>query len=201
MSSPGYGSIGNNGSGSNNNHNRDNSLHKRSSFFGGHKPSLEDSRPSTSNTAAGTEDYFQTGLGGGEGATTTGAAVDEKTQRNTTHDPNDNDGIKKEENDMHHHGHQHEPGESCSVPHMMQSMLSDQQHDIVETVVIKVRDSADVTQKVKRSSLSIFHSLLPCSYYLPDICLQMDGRRYLHQTHFVFVYRRYFTFGTSGNCL
>jgi len=175
MSSTGYGSIGNNGSGSNNNDNssRDNNLHKRSSFFGGFKPSLEDSRPSTSSVVASTtgpEDYFQTGLGGGEGGDRSSASVvDEKTQRNTTHDSNDQDRIKKE-HDMHHQGHQHGPGERCSVPHMMQTMLSEEQHDMVENVVIKVRDSADVTQKVNRlvGLYLLSYTILPPSSPLPS---------------------------------
>ncbi|KAG9319404.1 hypothetical protein KVV02_007040, partial [Mortierella alpina] len=45
------------------------------------------------------------------------------------------------------HCFHHAPGEHCSLPHLMQPLVTPLHHDVVESVVIRVRDSADVTQK------------------------------------------------------
>ncbi|KAF9282902.1 hypothetical protein BGZ68_005685 [Mortierella alpina] len=45
------------------------------------------------------------------------------------------------------HCFHHAPGEHCSLPHLMQPLVTPLNHDVVESVVIRVRDSADVTQK------------------------------------------------------
>ncbi|KAF9573326.1 hypothetical protein EC968_008780 [Mortierella alpina] len=45
------------------------------------------------------------------------------------------------------HCFHHAPGEHCSLPHLMQPLVTPLNHDVVESVVIRVRDGADVTQK------------------------------------------------------
>ncbi|KAF9107703.1 hypothetical protein BGX29_005220 [Mortierella sp. GBA35] len=50
----------------------------------------------------------------------------------------------------HEHGeeeHDHAPGERCSLPELIQPLVDHAHHGMVESVVVKVRDSADVTQR------------------------------------------------------
>ncbi|KAG0275473.1 hypothetical protein BGZ95_008744 [Linnemannia exigua] len=68
------------------------------------------------------------------------------------------EGEHHHDDDDHHHDHQdgdaggeevhdHAPGERCSLPPLIQPLVSHENHGMVESVVVKVRDSADVTQR------------------------------------------------------
>ncbi|KAF9934184.1 hypothetical protein FBU30_003208 [Linnemannia zychae] len=71
-------------------------------------------------------------------------------QKYSDHNGSDDYGKKETE---HHHDHDegevhdHAPGERCSLPQVIQPLVSHENHGMVESVVVKVRDSADVTQK------------------------------------------------------
>ncbi|KAG0379778.1 hypothetical protein BGX24_011720 [Mortierella sp. AD032] len=68
------------------------------------------------------------------------------------------EGEHHHDDDDHHHDHQdgdaggeevhdHAPGENCSLPPIIQTLVSHENHGMVESVVVKVMDSADVTQR------------------------------------------------------
>ncbi|KAF9899867.1 hypothetical protein EC991_008222 [Linnemannia zychae] len=71
---------------------------------------------------------------------------------------NQHEGEHHHDDDDHHHDyhdgdareedvHDHAPGERCSLPPMIQPLVSHENHGVVESVVVKVLDSADVTQR------------------------------------------------------
>ncbi|KAF9360685.1 hypothetical protein BGX26_008188 [Mortierella sp. AD094] len=121
---------------------------------------------SSSNTARGRDDYLHGGsqdtiisadglvpsVNGIRDRTNTSSGIDEKTtlMNNQQYDQNNVDGAQQQaDKDGHHHhlGCFHAPGEHCSLPDMIQPLVSPLHHAAVENVVIKVLDSADVTQK------------------------------------------------------
>ncbi|KAF9113483.1 hypothetical protein BGX27_001495 [Mortierella sp. AM989] len=81
----------------------------------------------------------------------TGSGIDEKSTllNNQQYGQNQTEGHQHSDKDDHHHhlGCFHAPGEHCSLPHIIQPLVSPLHHAVMENVVIKVRDSADVTQK------------------------------------------------------
>lgn len=85
------------------------------------------------------------------------AATNEKTPLQYQAYPNNGtDDYGKENHDPDHDrdhdhdddGHDHAPGERCSLPPLIQPLVSHENHGMVESLVVKVMDSADVTQKV-----------------------------------------------------
>ncbi|KAG0282301.1 hypothetical protein BGZ96_000624 [Linnemannia gamsii] len=85
-------------------------------------------------------------------------ATNEKTPLQYQAYPNNNNGAddygkeNHDHDDDHDHdheddGHDHAPGERCSLPQLIQPLVSHENHGMVESVVVKVMDSADVTQK------------------------------------------------------
>ncbi|KAF9992215.1 hypothetical protein BGZ79_003373 [Entomortierella chlamydospora] len=84
--------------------------------------------------------------------TNTSSGIDEKMalMNHQQPDQSDIDGTQQQAGKGEHHHHLecfHAPGEHCSLPDMMQPLVSPLHHAAVENVVIKVLDSADVTQK------------------------------------------------------
>ncbi|KAF9437693.1 hypothetical protein BGZ76_011605 [Entomortierella beljakovae] len=91
-----------------------------------------------------------------------GAGVDEKTTLLNNSNNNQqyyqpNDGHHAHDHDDHRHRHEcfHAPGEHCSLPHSIQPLISPMNHAVVENVVIKVMDGADVTQKIDNPLICI----------------------------------------------
>ncbi|KAI1303366.1 hypothetical protein EDD11_005417, partial [Mortierella claussenii] len=66
---------------------------------------------------------------------------------NDSHPVEDMDLLQGQGQGHQHKGCFHRPGEHCSLPNIIQPLVSPLHHNVVENVVIKVRDSADVTQK------------------------------------------------------
>ncbi|KAG9072602.1 hypothetical protein KI688_000373 [Linnemannia hyalina] len=82
------------------------------------------------------------------------AATNEKTPLQYQAYPNNGTDDYGKENQDQDHGHDHEddghdhaPGERCSLPPLIQPLVSHENHGMVESLVVKVMDSADVTQK------------------------------------------------------
>ncbi|KAI7831211.1 large-conductance mechanosensitive channel [Gamsiella multidivaricata] len=89
-------------------------------------------------SAAGVQSRYDEGNAGNVGV---GAGTDEKMPLSSqTHAGGrvGDDGVT---------GHDHGPGEHCLLPNMIQPLVPSTHHDMLEHVVVKVRDSADVTQK------------------------------------------------------
>lgn len=79
------------------------------------------------------------------------AVTSEKTPLQYQAYPNNGADDYGKENHDHDHdddGHDHAPGERCSLPPLIQPLVSHENHGMVESLVVKVMDSADVTQKV-----------------------------------------------------
>ncbi|KAF8945344.1 hypothetical protein BGZ47_002840 [Haplosporangium gracile] len=85
-----------------------------------------------------------------DGVVPNSAATNEKTPLQYQAYPNNGTDDYGKENHDHDHdddGHDHAPGERCSLPQLIQPLVSHENHGVVESVVVKVMDSADVTQK------------------------------------------------------
>lgn len=146
----GYGSTGH----SDNNNNDENndgsgSASNRSSSANPSPPLLQQHHSTASDMTVVTAD----------GIVPNPTATNEKTPLQYQAYPNNNNGAddygkeNHDHNDDHDHdhendGHDHAPGERCSLPQLIQPLVSHENHGMVESVVVKVMDSADVTQKV-----------------------------------------------------
>ncbi|KAF8937652.1 large-conductance mechanosensitive channel [Dissophora ornata] len=156
MSSTGYGATSqnnNNNNNSNSNASKQNNGDVRVLTVGAGETSGASSSGAPSR---GSNDYFRTSSDGNLIVTadglvpTAGGGVRSRYGGNEksslgfqAYNSNDTDA-----DDEHAHKHcYHGPGEHCSLPHMLQPLVSPTHHGAVENVVIKVRDSADITQK------------------------------------------------------
>jgi len=115
------------------------------SFLGyGTTQSTSNGTGASSSSPTGGDDYFSQG-------------VNEKTPLDPSGYPQQQQqqqqGSRGSQEHSHSHGCSHHGlGEHCSLPEIMQPLITPLNHDVVENVVIKVMDGADHAQKVKKSA-------------------------------------------------